>query len=61
MTQPVLKACGQAFSQGGGNMTVAIVLPVLTDHLRAVTWLTGLLAGQVTIPGYIDVAHPLPS
>jgi hypothetical protein len=37
MTQLVLKAYGQAFSQGGGNMTVAIVLPVLTDYLRAVT------------------------
>jgi hypothetical protein len=32
--QLVLKAYRQAFSQEGGNVTVATVLPVLTDHLR---------------------------
>jgi hypothetical protein len=63
--QLVLKAYKQAFLKEGGNITVVIVLTcahgLLTDYLRTVTWLTGLLAGQVTTPGYINVAYPLPS
>jgi hypothetical protein len=63
--QLVLKAYGQAFLEGGGNVTVTIVL-TYARHSRSGLLInryltTDPLAGQVTTLGYIDVAHPSPS